>query len=50
MWIRITLKIMDIWKKNGVWDKLYIRMKRGNTMIIQKKKMGVEAMCRFGSR
>ena len=35
-------------KKDGVWDELYIRIEQGNKMIIQRKKMGVEAKCRLG--
>ena len=35
-------------RKDGVWDKLQIRIERGYTMIIQKKKIGVEAKCRLG--
>ena len=35
-------------KKVGVWDELQIRIERGNSLMTQKKNMGVEAKCRLG--
>ena len=34
-------------KKDSVWKELQIRIEQGNAMIIQRKKMGVEAKCRL---